>query len=246
MKEWIVGRNPVFETLRAHRREIFRLWIASGVEERGRVGEIMDLAVKRRVQPARVLRSQTDGLGDNAQGVAVEVSGYPYVDLLDILDIAHQKQEPIFALLLDQIQNPQNLGTIIRTAEAVGVHGIVMPSARSVGVTPAVVSASAGATEHLHIAQYNLAQAISVLKEAGTWIIGLDGGPAAQPVEKVPLSGPVAIVVGSEGEGIRSLVRTSCDFLLRLPMVGKIESLNASVAGSIVLYLAHWARTKQE
>lgn len=246
MKEWIVGRNPVFETLRAHRREIFRLWIASGVEEKGRVGEILELAVKRRVQPARVLRSQTDGLGDNAQGVAVEVSGYPYVDLQDILDIAHQKQEPIFTLLLDQIQNPQNLGTIIRTAEAVGVHGIVMPSARSVGVTPAVVSASAGATEHLYIAQYNLAQAISVLKEAGTWIIGLDGGPAAQPVEKVPLSGPVAIVVGSEGEGIRSLVRTSCDFLLRLPMVGKIESLNASVAGSIVLYMAHWARTKQK
>jgi 23S rRNA (guanosine2251-2'-O)-methyltransferase len=143
------------------------------------------------------------------------------------------------------MQNPQNLGTLMRTAEAVGVHGIVIPLARTVEVTPAVVSASAGASEHLLVAQSNLAQALTRLKEGGAWVVGLEGSPEANPPEQVSLTGPLAIVVGSEGEGIRSLVRSSCDHLLRLPMVGKIASLNASVAGSVVLYLALEARQNE-
>jgi 23S rRNA (guanosine2251-2'-O)-methyltransferase len=246
MKEWIVGRNPVFETLKARRREVFRLWVASGVQEKGRIQEILSLATARRMQPSRVLRSQVDSLGENPQGIALEVSNYPYVDLMDILHIAQSKQEPLFVLILDQIQNPQNLGALIRTAEAVGIHGILMPLAHSVGVTPAVVSASAGACEHLLIAQANLAQAISTLKEAGIWVVGLDHSPSSQPADQIKLTGPLAVVVGSEGEGIRSLVRNSCDFLMRLPMVGKVESLNASVAGSVALYLAFMARKKVE
>jgi 23S rRNA (guanosine2251-2'-O)-methyltransferase len=142
------------------------------------------------------------------------------------------------------IQNPQNLGTLLRTAEIVGIHGIIMPLRRAAGITPAVVHASVGATEHLLVAQANLAQAIDTLKEAGAWVIGLEGGEEAQPANKVRLDGPLALVVGNEGEGMRLLVRQSCDVLMRLPMRGQIESLNAAVAGSVALYLALEARTK--
>jgi 23S rRNA (guanosine2251-2'-O)-methyltransferase len=244
MKEWIVGRNPVYEVLRARRRDFFRLLIARGVEEKGRLTEIISLAQKSKLQVERVNRQQVDSLGENHQGVALETSAYPYVAVQDILERSQENQEPPFVLVLDTLQNPQNLGTLLRTAEAVGVHGIVIPLRRAAGVTPAVVHASAGATEHLLIAGTNLAQFIAELKSAGAWVIGLDGGPQSQPVEKVRLDGPLALVVGSEGEGMRDLVRKSCDLLVRLPMHGQIESLNAAVAGSVVLYLALQARTK--
>ncbi len=245
MKEWIVGRNPVYETLRAKRRQPFRLYVASGVDEKGRISDIVSLAKERRMQVSRVLRSQVDALGENPQGVALEVSQYPYCALDDIFELALNRHEPLFVLALDQIQNPQNLGSLLRTAEAVGVHGVIMPLARAVGVTPAVVSSSAGASEHLMIAPVNLAQAISTLKQAGAWVVGLEGSPAAKLPGEISLSGSIVIVVGSEGEGIRSLVRNSCDFLLRLPMFGKIASLNASVAGSVALYLAMQERSKK-
>ena len=145
-------------------------------------------------------------------------------------------------MLLDVIQNPQNLGTLLRTAEAVGVHGVILPLRRSAEVTPAVVSASAGASEHMLVVQANLAQAMDELKEAGAWIIGLEGSEQAKPVEQVRLDGPLALVVGSEGEGMRDLVRKKCDDLISLPMRGRIELLNAAVAGSVVLYLALQAR----
>jgi 23S rRNA (guanosine2251-2'-O)-methyltransferase len=242
MKEWIVGRNPVYEVLRAHRRDIFRLWIASGVQEKNRIQDILSLAATYKISPSHVLRSQVDALGENPQGVAIEVGGYPYVDLLDILRISQVRKDPLFVLVLDQIQNPQNLGSLIRTAEAAGMHGIVLPLAHSVGITPAVVGASAGACEHILVALSNLAQAISILKEAGVWVIGLDQSQQSQSADQIKLTGPLAIVVGSEGEGIRSLVRSSCDFLMRLPMVGKVESLNAAVAGSVAVYRAFMER----
>ena len=134
------------------------------------------------------------------------------------------------------------MGTLLRTAEAVGVHGVVMPLRRTATVTPAVVAASSGASEHLLIAQANLAQALDILIENNLWAIGLDGGPDSQPLEKVDLKGPLALVVGNEGQGMRRLVRDKCDLLLRLPMRGQIESLNAAVAGSVALYLALKAR----
>lgn len=246
MKEWIVGRNPTYEVLRAKRRQVFRLWIASGVEERGRVADILKLAAERKTPVFRVLRGQVDPLGENPQGIALEVSGYPYSALEDILEYVLHRGEPMFVLALDQIQNPQNLGSLLRTAEAVGVHGVIMPLARAVGVTPAVVSSSAGASEHLLVAPVNLSQAIATLKEAGAWVIGLENSPAASYLNEVPLDGSIVIVVGSEGAGIRSLVRSSCDFLLKLPMQGKIESLNAAVAGSVVLYLAMQKRFKPD
>lgn len=253
MKEWITGRNPVYEVLRANRRQPFRLLIANGVEETPRLREILHLAEQRKLRPERVPRPQLDSLSgarsegsasESHQGVAIQVSDYPYSDLYAIRARAKERQEALFVLVLDALQNPQNLGTLLRTAEAVGVHGVLIPLARAAGVTPSVVHASAGASEHMLIAPLNLAQALAELKKADTWIIGLDGGPASQPIEHVRLDGPLALVVGSEGQGMRPLVARSCDVLVRLPMRGQIESLNAAVAGSVALYLALAARNK--
>ncbi len=244
MKEFIYGRNPVYETLRARRRDVFRLQVAEGVQDKGRLTEILDLAVKRKIPVERVPRLRLDKLSESHQGVALEASAYPYVALEDILENAKTRSEPLFVLILDTLQNPQNLGTIIRTAEAVGVHGVLIPTHRAAEITPAVVSASAGASEHMLVAQANLAQAIVELKEANAWVVGLDEGPESKTPSEVRLDGALAVVVGSEGEGIRPLVRQSCDFLLRLPMQGQIESLNAAVAGSVALYLAYLARKK--
>lgn len=245
MKEWITGRNPVYEVLSARRRQVFRLWVAQGAEEKGKLAEIIQLSAGRKLRVERVPRQQIDALAENPQGVALEASGYSYSALADILDLARTRNEPLFVLLLDVIQNPQNLGTLLRTAESVGVHGVVMPLRRSAEVTPAVVSASAGASEHLLVVQANLAQVMDELKEAGAWIIGLEGSEQAKPVDQVRLDGSLALVVGSEGEGMRDLVRKKCDDLVALPMRGRIESLNAAVAGSVVLYLALQARLKK-
>jgi 23S rRNA (guanosine2251-2'-O)-methyltransferase len=242
MREWITGRNPVFELLSARRRNSFRLWVNAGSQEKGRLAEIMTLAKAQKIPVESVPRGKLDPLGENHQGVAVETSAYPYVTWQDIVMKSESMQQPLFILALDLIQNPQNLGNLIRTAEAVGVHGILIPLARSATITPAVVTSSAGATEHLLIAQANLAQAFDELKHAGAWIIGLEHTPEAQPPEKVDLRGPLVLVVGSEGEGLRQLVRKSCDLLLDLPLSGRVTSLNAAVAGSIALYMAYQAR----
>jgi 23S rRNA (guanosine2251-2'-O)-methyltransferase len=242
MREWITGRNPVFELLTARRRQSFRLWVNSGSEEKGRLAEILALARTQKLLVEAVPRTRLDPLGDNHQGVAVETSAYPYVAWQDIVTRADRLNEPLFILALDLIQNPQNLGNLIRTAEGVGVHGILIPLARSATITPAVVTSSAGASEHLLIAQTNLAQAFDELKRAGAWIIGLEHSPEAQPPDKVDLKGPLIMVVGSEGEGLRQLVRKSCDMLLDLPLSGKVTSFNAAIAGSIALYMAFQAR----
>jgi 23S rRNA (guanosine2251-2'-O)-methyltransferase len=245
MRETIYGRNPVYETLRANRRDVFRLLVAEGVQDKGRLVEILGLAEQRKIPVERVPRLRLDKLSDSHQGVALEASGYPYVGLDDILDNASQRREPLFVLILDTLQNPQNLGTLIRTAESVGVHGVLIPTHRAAEITPAVVSASAGATEHMLVAQANLAQAIGELKAADAWVVGLD--EEGQPIGadgQPSLEGALVVVVGSEGEGLRPLVKSKCDFLLRLPMQGQIESLNAAVAGSVALYLAYLARHK--
>ncbi len=244
MTEWIAGRNPVFEVLRAGRRKCRRILVASGVEEKGRLAEILTMAKKTRLPVERVQRQRIDNIETSNQGVAVEVGDYPFVELDDIFALAKERQEPLFILALDMIQNPQNFGVMLRTAELVGVHGVVIPLRRTSLVTPAVVHSSAGATEHMLIAQANLAQAISEMKDAGAWVVGLEGGPQSQPIEEIRLDGGLALVVGNEGEGMRPLVHKSCDHIARLSMVGKIDSMNAAVAGSIALYLAHQARNK--
>ena len=217
---------------------------SSGLSSQGRLREIIAFARRYKIKIERVPRGRLDSIHRQHQGVALQVSGYIYHDLIDILTLAQKRAEPPFVLLLDTLQDPQNLGSLLRTAEAVGVHGVVIPLARTAQVTPAVVNASSGASEHLLIAQANLSQAISTLKAEGLWIVGLEGSPEASIPSQIRLDGPLGLVVGSEGEGMRSLVRKSCDLLLQLPMRGQIESLNAAVAGSIALYLALQARQK--
>lgn len=242
MPEWITGRNAVYETLRAQRREIVQLALAEGVQRKGRLQEILDLSAKLGVQYKTLPREEFHRFDPGSQGVALQVGAYPYVTLVDILELAAEREEPPFLLLLDTLQDPQNLGTLVRTAEAAEMHGILLPLRRSATVTPAVVKASSGTSEHILIAQYNLAQAISILKENGVWVVGLDAGEDAQPPKEINLDGPLALVVGSEGQGMRRLVKEECDLLMRLQMRGRVDSLNAAVAGSIAIYLASQAR----
>lgn len=242
MKEWITGRNPVLEVLRAGRRQVFQLKVSNTVELRGRGAEIVELARENGIDYQRVPRQQLDVLDPNHQGFALQTSGYPYSTFNHIQNLITNQDRSPFLLLLDTLQDPQNLGTLLRTAEIVGVQGVLIPLRKTAMITPAVVNASSGACEHLEIAQFNLAQVIRRLKELGIWVIGLEASRTAQLPSKLDLDGPIALVVGSEGSGMRTLVRKSCDLLMRLPMHGRIESLNAAVAGSVALYLVWQAR----
>lgn len=240
--EWISGRNPVFEVLAAGRRRVHRLRLAQGAQIKGRLGEILQLCKARGVQVEQVPRGRFSSLGSGHQGVALEVGPYPYLSFAAILDQLPATGELPLVLLLDAIQDPQNLATLLRTAECVGVHGVILPPRRAASVTPAVVQASSGACEHLSIAQTNLAQAIRELQARGVWVVGLESTPESLRPDQVELNIPLAFVVGSEGQGLRRLVRASCDYLLALPMRGQVGSLNAAVAGSVALYLAWQAR----
>jgi 23S rRNA (guanosine2251-2'-O)-methyltransferase len=242
MREWIYGRNPVYEVLKAGRRQIFRLLIAQDIDIKSRLADIRKLCQDKDIPVEYVPRAKLDNIQLHNQGVLLEASSYPYSSLHDLFDLAEQRRQSPLILILDTLQDPQNLGTLLRTGEVVGVHGVLLPFRRTATVTPAVVNASSGASEHLLVTQINLAQAINTIKDKGIWVIGLESGPESQSLEDVDLGGPLALVVGSEGEGMRKLVRKSCDQILRLPMRGRIESLNAAVAGSIALYLAWGAR----
>lgn len=242
-REWLYGRNPVYEALRAGRRHFFRLRVAKGVRFKGRLGDVLRLTEAYGVPVEQVPRKMLDAVVPaNHQGVALEASGYPYADLEQMWQRAEKGPAPPLFLLLDTLQDPQNLASLLRTAEAVGVHGVLLPRRRTATVTPAVVRASSGASEHLLIGQMNLVQGIRALQERGVWVVGLEGGPEAEPLERVRLDGSLALVVGSEGEGLRRLTRETCDMLLRLPMQGRVASLNAAVAGSVALYFVWQAR----
>ena len=234
--ETIYGRNPVREALRARRRRIHQIQLAEGVIERGLLVEINDLARASGIRIKRVPRTVLDRVTSNHQGVVATVDPFEYGSIEEMLELAAERGEPPWILLLDMIQDPQNLGALLRTAEAVGVHGVVIPARRSASVTPAVVSASSGASEHMIIARGNLADAIEGLKKAELWVAGLENTPEASIYWEADLRGPLGLVVGNEGTGMRRRVRESCDFLVAIPMRGEIESLNASVAGAIALY----------
>jgi 23S rRNA (guanosine2251-2'-O)-methyltransferase len=242
MKEFIYSRNAVYEALRAKRREVFKIQVSEGAQEKGRLAEILKMAKDRRIPVEKVQRGRLDKVHQNHQGIVAEVSGYTYSDGVEMLERASQRDEAPFLLLLDSLNDPQNFGTLLRTAEAVGVHGVIIPLAHTVEVTPAVVNASSGASEHLLIGRSNLAQVIETLKEAEVWVVGLDQEGTEVEAGSRHLRGALGLVVGSEGEGVRQLVRSKCDIVLKLPMRGRIESLNAAVAGSVALYLAYLAR----
>jgi len=238
MRELIYGRNAVHEVLRANRRDAYKLLVAEGVQEKGTLADVLALAARRNLPVQRVPRARLDHITDAHQGVAVEAGAYPYVNPEDILALAEERNEPPLILILDILQNPQNLGTLLRSAEAMGVHGAILPQRRGVEVTLAVVNASSGASEHLYVARVvNIVRTLEELKEREVWIAGLEyKDEKSIDFWSADLRGALALVVGNESEGMRRLVRQTCDYLLRIPMRGHIESLNASIAGSIVLY----------
>jgi 23S rRNA (guanosine2251-2'-O)-methyltransferase len=223
----------VWEALRG-RRTIRRLLLAEGVHEDTRIASMIQLANANRIPIERLPRVDfSDLLGTvNHQGVALDAGSYPYVPLDDIFATSGT------ILALDHIQDPQNFGTLLRAAEAAGVAGVLIPADRAVGVTPAVVNASAGAVEHLKIAQIpNLPRALDLAKQAGWWVAGLATGDDSQDLFALTdLPTPLVLVVGSEGSGITPNVRKRCDLLLTLPMAGQVSSLNAATAGAIALY----------
>lgn len=241
-QDLLYGRNPVLETLRAGRRELHRLTLQEGLDPDPLIDELKALAGDLALTVEVLPRHELDRQGRNHQGVVLDAGPYPYADLPEVLRLAQERGEPALILLLDQLKDPQNFGTLLRTAEAVGVHGVLLPVRHSVGVTPAVVSASSGASEHLLIVRVNLAQAIKTLKEEEIWFVGLERSEEAQSLVTADLAGPLGLVVGSEGSGIRPLVRDSCDFMITIPMRGVVDSLNASVAGSLALYRIWEAR----
>ncbi len=241
MAELLYGRNAVREALRARRRQLHRLTISSGVQPTGVIAEIVRLAEEASVPVQRSERQVLDRqLREvNHQGVMLETGPYPYVELEQCLAAAQERKEPALLLLLDHLQDPQNVGTLLRTAEVVGAHGVALPGRRAAEITPAVVNASSGASEHLRVVLVvNLVQTMAELQQAGVWVVGLEHDPAAQELDQADLCMPLALVVGAEGAGLARLVRERCDFLVRLSMAGQVASLNAAVAGSIALYNA--------
>jgi 23S rRNA (guanosine2251-2'-O)-methyltransferase len=244
MREILYGRHAVRESLRAGRRRPYKLMLAEGVRQTDIIGQIASLAEQAGIPVNRTTRHDLDQIGNiHHQGVALETSDFPHTPLDDILAAAQSSPDVPLLLLLDRLQDPQNVGSLMRTAEAVGVSGVVIQRRRAVGITPAVVNASSGAVEHLRVAQVtNLVSTIDRLKTQDVWVAGLEAVPGAQQINRADLSGPLALVVGSEGQGLRRLVRERCDFLVQLPMRGQVRSLNASVAAAVALYQVLWQR----
>lgn len=247
MAEYIWGRNPVLETLQSG-RQVKKLFLAEGQRESPALTTMLREAEHKHIPVEVVPRFRLDQLSRGAvhQGCIAQVEERKYASLDEILAHAQQRNEPPFLLLLDAIQDVNNLGSLIRTAEAAGVHGIVIPEHRAAEVNATVVKTSAGATEHLLIAQEtNLNRTIEALKKQNIWVVGL-AGEAKTRYDQANLTGPLALVVGNEGKGLGRLVRENCDVLIRLPMHGHINSLNAAVAGSIALYEALRQRESQK
>ena len=237
--EWIYGRNPVEEALAAGRRTVMEVVLPPpGQTEDEQLARIRDEAHARRVTVRTMQRDQLDRLTrfGHHQGVAAKTTGYPYVGFNEILrDV--EDDENALVVILDHLEDPQNVGSILRTACAVGVTGVVIPEDRASGVTPAAVRASAGGAEHVKVAHVvNIVRAMEALKDAGAWLTGLDKCEEAKDYTKVDFKGRVGLVVGAEGEGLSRLVREKCDFVASLPMPGGFESLNAGVAAAVAMY----------
>jgi len=239
MPEYIWGRNPVLEVLHSA-RYVKRILLAEGQREATALVTILQEAARRHIPIETVPRGRLDQLSRGAvhQGCLAVVEARKYVDLEQILAHAERKHEAPFLLMLDAIQDVNNLGSLLRTAEAVGVHGVILPEHRAAEVTATVIKSAAGATEHLLIAQEtNLTRCIEFLKQQNVWVVGL-AEEAKVEYDQANLTGALALVVGNEGKGISRLVREHCDLLIKLPMRGHINSLNAAAAGSIALYEA--------
>ncbi|AKM17472.1 23S rRNA (guanosine(2251)-2'-O)-methyltransferase RlmB [Anoxybacillus geothermalis] len=233
--DYIIGRNPVIEALKSG-RDINKIWIAEGAQ-RHAVEPVLEWAKRRGVLVQYVPKRKLDQMVDGVhQGVIAQAAAYRYYEVDDLFARAARREEAPFFLILDELEDPHNLGAIMRTADAVGAHGLIIPKRRSVGLTPTVAKASTGAIEHVPVARVtNLARTIDELKERGVWVAGTDAD-AKDDYRFLDGTMPLALVIGSEGKGISRLVREKCDFLFRLPMRGHVTSLNASVAASLLMY----------
>jgi 23S rRNA (guanosine2251-2'-O)-methyltransferase len=246
MADYIWGRYPVLEALRSRRR-VHRILVAQGPQDHA-LTQVLDQARRVGVPIEPTPRRKLDEISRNAnhQGVVALAAPRTYAEVDDIFARAKELGEPPLILVLDAIQDVQNLGSLIRTAEAVGAHGVIIPEHRAAGLTPAVDKTSAGAVELLPVARVtNIARVLEELKARGPWCIGLDGD-AETDYDQANLTGPIALVVGNEGKGLAHLVRQRCDLLIRIPMRGRVRSLNAAVAGSIALYEILRQRAKAE
>ncbi|NGZ78095.1 23S rRNA (guanosine(2251)-2'-O)-methyltransferase RlmB [Saccharibacillus alkalitolerans] len=236
-EELIAGKHSVAEALRAG-RSINKIWIAEGTQQK-QMQPILTEAKNRGVVVQTADKRKLDTLvpGIQHQGVVAQAAPYVYAEVEDLLAAAAAKDEDPFLLILDEIEDPHNLGSILRTADCTGVHGVIIPKRRSAQVNATVSKTSAGAAEYVPVARVtNLAQTMEKLKESGVWIAGTDVRAEGEIYETDVFKGPVALVIGNEGEGMGRLVREKCDVLIKLPMQGRINSLNASVAAGVVMY----------
>ncbi|MDQ0255986.1 23S rRNA (guanosine2251-2'-O)-methyltransferase [Evansella vedderi] len=243
--EFIVGKNPVIEALKGS-RPINKIWIAEG-SQKGQMTNVMKSAKEKQVNVQIVPRKKLDQLVQNEQhqGIVAQVAAYEYQDMSVLFERAASRDEAPFFLLLDELEDPHNLGSILRTADAVGAHGVIVPKRRSVGLTYTVAKASTGALEHVPVTRVtNLARTMDELKKQGLWFVGTDA-KGEQDYREVDLDMPVVLVIGSEGRGISRLVKEKCDFLVRIPLAGQVTSLNASVAASLLMYEVYRRRHPQ-
>ena len=234
----VEGRNAVIELLKSD-KTINKIMISKG-EKQGSINEIIRLAKQKNLIISEVDKNKLDQLTETGhhQGVIAFVSPIVYKEIDDILEIARERNEAPFVIIADEIEDPYNLGALIRTAEIAGCHGLIIPKRRAVAVTEVVAKVACGATEHLAVARVNnINDAIAELKEKGLWIFGTDGSAKDLYYEQ-DMTGPMAIVIGSEGKGMSKLTMKNCDFLVKIPMKGHITSLNASVSGGIVIFEA--------
>jgi len=234
--EILSGKNPVLEALRSG-REMNKVWIAEGVKKAG-VAELLQLAKEAGIIVQFVPKNKIDQLTDGAvhQGIAASVAAYRYAEIDELFELATKRNEDPFFLILDELEDPHNLGSILRTADATGVHGVIIPKRRAVGLTGVVAKTSTGAIEHIPVARVtNLAQTVEDLKKRGVWIAGTDAKGSAD-YRRMDAKLPLAIIIGSEGKGMSRLLKEKCDFLYNMPMVGHVTSLNASVAAAVLMY----------
>lgn len=236
MEDIVIGRNSVLELIKSG-KDINKLYIQKG-NRHGSINEIISRARENKIVIKEVEKNKLDEMCENQnhQGVIATVPPFEYSDIDDILNLAKQKNEDPFIIILDEIEDPHNLGSIIRTAECVGAHGVVIPKRRSAEVNSTVNKTSAGAVQYVKVARVNnLNDTIKYLKENDVWIYGTDAGAKSYYNEQ-NYKGGVAIVIGSEGYGMNKLVAKNCDFLVKIPMKGKVNSLNASVSAAIMMY----------
>jgi 23S rRNA (guanosine2251-2'-O)-methyltransferase len=236
--ERVEGRNPVLEALRGPRK-VRRVFISAGSEKKAALKEIITLAGSTGVPVEEIDRRRLDDMSmtSSPQGVVAQVQPYPYLSLGELLDSVKRVILPM-VLVLDGVEDPRNLGSLIRTSDAVGMHAVVIAKHRSASVTPVVASASAGAVEHVRLARVpNIAEALRRLKDAGLWTFGARED-ADNPYYKADMGLPLAIVLGGEGKGLSRLTVELCDFLVSIPMSGKVDSLNVAVAGAVLMFEA--------